>query len=181
MMRRSFTLGMAAGWLCTACAGTRGRQRTEAPTPATTAPVAADTLAQGIVRAVGADPFPQIVLAQAAETGTQDVAIVGGLRGELGALQGAEVRVWGHPVPNPQALPPRAIEATGYEVLGINGARPEVGELFERDGALWLNGKSLVGAPEELKRAAGSKVWIVGRTEDGRLRVQLYGVIAPVR
>lgn len=176
-MRLIIATALAVGWLAASCAGQHRRTHTETATSENT-PDAVNTVAQGTVRAVGADPFAQIVVAQATEVGTRDVAILGRLRGELAALQGAEVRVRGRALANPQGLPPRAIDVVSYQVVAINGAAPEVGQLVERDGVLWLNDKRLVGAPEELKRAVGAKVWVVGRSQGGQLEVQLYGIIA---
>ena len=75
----------------------------------------------------------------------------------------------------------RAIEAAGYEILAINGEKPYVGELVERQGALWLSDKRVLGAPPELTAAVGAKVWILGRSTNGDLEVQVYGIIARSR
>ena len=130
-------------------------------------------MVRGVVAVVGADPLAQVVLG----AGGRDVAIVGVLRAELGTLHGAEVEVRGRTVGNPQGMPPRAVEVARYEIITIAGERPIVGTLEARADDLWLAGRQLLGAPEELRRAVGAKVWVIGRKENGRLVVQSYGVI----
>jgi hypothetical protein len=132
-----------------------------------------DTVVRGVVAVVGADPLAQVVLG----AGGRDVALVGSLRAELGTLHGAEVELSGRAVGNPQGMPPRAIEVARYEIVTIGGERPIVGTLEARADDLWLAGRQLLGAPDELRRAVGAKVWVIGRTEGGRLLVQSYGVI----
>src|SRR5207247_1233568 len=135
--------------------------------PATVQVRAADSVVTGLVAVKGADPFSQVVLSSAPGVPTGEVAVVGALRGELAALHGAEVRVWGRAVANGQPVPRRAIEAAGYEILAINGEKPYVGELVERQGALWLSDKRVLGAPPELTAVVGAKVWILGRSTNG--------------
>jgi hypothetical protein len=132
-----------------------------------------DTVVRGVVAVVGADPLAQVVLG----ADGRDVALVGSLRAELGALHGAEVEVRGRAVPNPQGTPPHAVEVARYEIVTIGGERPIVGTLEARVDDLWLAGWRLLGAPDELRRAVGAKVWVIGKKENGRLVVQSYGVI----
>jgi hypothetical protein len=132
-----------------------------------------DTVVRGVVAVVGADPLAQVVLG----AGGRDVAIVGALRAELGTLHGAEVEVRGRAVGNPQGMPSRAVEVTRFEIVTIAGERPIVGMLEAQADDLWLAGWRLLGAPDELRRAVGAKVWVIGKEEGRRLLVQSYGVI----
>ena len=170
---RITNLALATGWLCAACAGGRGAQPAGSAMPAGEPQSAADTVAQGVVAVTGADPFTQVVASGAAG----EVALTGALREELATLHGAEVRVRGRPMANHQPRPARAVEVTSYEIVAIGGERPYVGELTLGEGGHWLAGMRLVGAPEELSRAVGGKVWVVGRRADGELQVLSYGII----
>ena len=137
----------------------------------------ADTVTRGVVAVVGADPLSQVVVTAAPGPGAREVAVVGPLRDELGALYGAEVEVRGRAVVNGQPVPARAIEVASYEIVSVGGERLVVGVLEVKQGAPWLAGSRLVGAPAELSRAVGAKVWVVGRPSSGRLVVQTYGII----
>lgn len=182
MVGRGFSLVVVVGLSVTCCASRTERQAAPPAAVDTAGPPApntpqvvpsGDTVVRGIVAVVGADPLAQVVLA----SGGRDVAVVGALRAELGTLHGAEVEVRGRPVGNPQGMPSRAIEVTRFEILTIAGERPTVGLLEARADDLWLAGRRLLGAPDELRRAVGAKVWVIGRKEGGRLLVQSYGVI----
>ena len=162
---------------CLACGG-KGKQPPATPVAAPAAPT--DTTVQGIIAVTGADPFSQVVV-KPSGTGMRDVAVVGALRSELGALAGAQVRVRGRAVNNGQPVPPRAVEATGYEIVAIAGAKPVVGTLVARDDALWVDGQRLAGVPAELRQAVGAKVWVVGRGANGELLVLGYGIIVRPR
>ncbi len=59
-----------------------------------------DTIAQGVVRVVGADPMAQVVIRSGADASGTAVGIIGPLRRELATLTGLEVRVWGEAAPN---------------------------------------------------------------------------------
>lgn len=130
------------------------------------------------MQVVGADPFEQVVIAGA--PGVGEVAIQGAPRSELVQLTGAVVRVTGRPTANAQGTPPRAVLVTSYEIVTVNGAVPVVGVLEERGAALWLGGQRLFPVPEELKRAVGAKVWVLGQLGPDGLVVTAYGTIAPV-
>ncbi len=155
------------------------RSQQEAASAADTSPaaIAGDTAAQGIIRSIGADPFAQLVIQPRPGHGEGQVAIAGELSGELAQLQGAEVLVRGSVSPNQPPNPPRAIEVTSYEIVSVGGERPYVGTLEERDGVLMLADLVVVGAPHDLRDAAGGKVWIAGPVSGGSLRVSLYGII----
>ena len=137
-----------------------------------------DTVVQGVVQVVGADPFAQVVIAGA--PGAAEVGIQGATRSELAQLTGAVVRVMGRPIANAQGTPPRAVLVTSYEIVTVNGAAPVVGVLEERGGARWLGGHRLIAVPEELKRAVGAEVWVLGHVGPDGLTVTAYGIIAPV-
>ena len=165
---------LAAGWLCMACGG--GRSHAGA-TPASMQVSGVDSVVQGTVAVKGADPFAQVIVSPTAVVAAREVAVVGPLRAELGALSGAEVRVRGRAVSNGQPVPRRAIAVTSYEIVSINGEKPIVGELVAREGDLWLGGERLSGVPAELHQAVGAKLWVVGRRANGELLVLSYGII----
>jgi hypothetical protein len=160
-------------WLACGC----GRSHAGTATPATVQVTARDSVVEGRVAVKGADPFAQVIVSPVPGAPAGEVAIVGALRSELATLHGAQVRVWGRAVANGQPVPRRAIEATGYEIVAINGERPYVGELVARQGGVWLADKRLVAAPVELLQMVGAKVWVVGRSAGSDLQVQSYGII----
>ncbi len=139
-----------------------------------------DTSAQGIVRAVGPVPTAQLVVRSTTGDAVMQVGIRGPLAEELGALVGAEVRVWGEAVANQPPPPLRAIDVSGYDIVSVSGRKPYVGILSQHDNGLWLNAETvmrLVNVPEELVAGEGAKVWIVGSVDGDLLTVQSYGVI----
>lgn len=136
-----------------------------------------DTIARGVVAVVGADPLSQVTVSVRFGQETRQVAVLGPLRAELGTLHGTAVEIRGTAVANVQPAPPRAVLVTSYEVVAINGERPIVGVLEEKQDGLSVSGTHLVGAPQELAQAVGSKVWVLGRPSNGGIVVQAYGII----
>ena len=105
------------------------------------------------------------------------VNLSGALLPELRRLTGAMVSVQGS---RTAATPLEGFEATADEVTSIDGQRPSVGILQERDGGFTIAGAEtvrLTGVPDGLRRQVGGKVWVVGRQTDTGLQVQSYGVI----
>lgn len=142
------------------------------------APVAqnGDTTVEGTVRRVGSVPLVRTVISGAGGP----VAVTGTLARELAALDGALVRVVGHPQPASPPPPARAVNVTRYTLVSVHGQTPEVGVLIGRNGALWLAGKdtvALTGVPSDFAAHEGDKVYIVGARNNGKLNVQSYGVI----
>lgn len=158
--------------LAAACGGTRPNSQGK---DETLPPAVTETVVRGVVAVVGADPVPQVVVA--AEPGGREVAVIGSLRDELGALSGAEVEVRGRLLQNPLGAPPLAVDVASYEIVLIGGERPIVGTLETRGGDLWLGERRLVSAPRELCDAVGRKVWVVGRPTEGGVTVLSFGVI----
>jgi hypothetical protein len=136
---------------------------------------AADTLVYtGVVQQSGSGIEPTVVLQQ---HGGAPVRLAGDLLAELERLAGGTVRVDGHW----NGAHGGSLDVIDYELLSIAGAVPVVGVLDDRGGSLWLrsgNGVQLLGAPAELREHVGARVWVVGETETGGLRLQSYGVIA---
>jgi hypothetical protein len=136
-----------------------------------------DTVVTGVVASVGADPFMKIVLN--APDGSS-VAVDGDLRGEIGQLVGAELRVWGPAEASAPPPPARAVNARGYEIVMLAGAKPMVGVLGPHGTTLITTSGdtvALMGVPEDLAANAGATVWVVGTEHDGGIGVQSYGVI----
>ena len=105
------------------------------------------------------------------------VNLSGALLPELRRLAGAMVSVQGS---RTAATPLEGFEATAYEVTSIDGQRPSVGILEERDGGFTIVGAETVrlnAIPDALRSQVGAKVWVVGRETDSGLQVQSYGVI----
>ena len=105
------------------------------------------------------------------------VNLSGVLLQELRQLSGATVSVQGSRTTD-TSLP--GFEATAYEVTSIDGERPSVGILQERDGAFTIAGEETVrlnAVPDALRGQVAAKVWVVGRQTDSGLQVQSYGVI----
>ena len=137
--------------------------------------VAQDTLVYtGVVQQSGSGIEPTVVLEQ---QGGAPVRLAGALLPELARLSGGTVRVdglWtaGHG---------GSLDVTRYELLSIGGAVPVVGVLEERSGSLWLRGTSsvqLLAPPADLRNHIGARIWVIGETADGGVRLQSYGVIA---
>jgi hypothetical protein len=162
---RGLGLGIALCMVMNACGGGKS--------PETTPDVQAsqvETL-RGTLALTGNDPVVRVTLRGDSES----VDIVGPLRDELARLTGAVVTVDGH-----RTNGSRSFEAVSYDVVSVNGERPVLGTLVERDGAVWLEGDEairLVNVSDNLRRHLGAKMWIVGtRTAEG-LQPESYGVI----
>lgn len=136
-----------------------------------------DTVVNGVVRSVGADPFAKTVVAT---SDGASVAVSGDLASEIAQLLGAQVRVWGTAEPNAPPPPPRAVDVRGYEILVVGGGKPTVG-ILGPDGrtlnTLTRGTIPLTGVPDDMAAMAGAKVWVVGVEEGGGIAVQSYGVI----
>lgn len=157
----------------TAPLGDSGAVLTE---PAARAVTAAETVATGVVRMVGADPFAQVVL----ESPEGHVALMGALRDEFGALAGATVRVVGAPEPAQPEPPERAIAVRSYEIVSIAGSKPLVGTLLVRGELVWLEADRvyrLDGVPDRVKQLSGARLWVVGHVADSVIHVASYGII----
>jgi hypothetical protein len=108
--------------------------------------------------------------------GRGPMTLVGPLEPELRRLGGATVSVAG----GLAASPPNAFTVSRYDVVSVDGARPAVGTLMNRDGGVWLAGQDtvrLTSVPAALQGKSGAKVWIVGRRTGSELTVQSYGVL----
>lgn len=149
--------------LALACSGNR---TAESPAPG-------DSMV-GTVRIVGSDPLSQVVLDRW-EDG--QLAVLGDLRDEIGGLSGAVLRVAGQVADNVQPTPDRAIRATAYEVLSVQGRHPYVGVLQREGDALTLLGLRLEAGGASLASLQGRRVWVIGTIEQGTLRVEAYGLI----
>lgn len=148
--------------------------------PAPPRPLArGDTVVEGIVAVVGADPLTQVIVQSGAAPDVRAVAVRGPLRDEIAALSGATLRVWGRPVPGQPPPPARAVQASGYEIRAIGGRRPLVG-ILRAAGDVWLDADRpyrLVRVPDALAEMNGAKVWIVGALGGDTLAVETFGVI----
>lgn len=139
-----------------------------------------ETTLEGIVRIVGNDPTPQVVLSVNEGASTAQIALVGELRDELGRLSGVRVAVAGDSVANPQGVPARAVHVTDYDVVSINSEPAYLGVLENRDGVWWLERDEpliLTVLPSDLEGRIGTKLWIAGPLEGKELRVQSYGIV----
>jgi hypothetical protein len=135
---------------------------------------------EGIVRVVGNDPSPQVVLSVGEGAATVQIALVGEYRDELGRLSGVAVTVFGDSVANPQGMPAHAIDVLAYDVLSVNSAPAYLGVLINREGEWWLDREEplrLSLLPSDLDGRVGAKVWVAGPLEGDQLRVQSYGIV----
>lgn len=134
---------------------------------------AADTI-EGTVRQVGNTPFERTVVKGEEASAT----VVGEYEDELTRAAGAQVRVWG--AYRDGDRPGRELEATGYEILSVDGAEPEVGTLEHEDGRGYYLATTegdeipLTGVPGGLGGQVGAKVWVVTGDQGN---VQRYGVL----
>lgn len=163
-------LGLAA---TTIALGACQRQVQVESGPAASDEVAADTL-EGTVRQVGSTPFVRTVVQGADGSGR----VVGRPAEELARLVGAEVRCMGAWVASDE--PGRTFEVASYEIVSVDGDRPEVGWLRRVDDggfALETDGgdrTSLQGVSERLADRVGARIWAV-LGENGT--VQRYGIL----
>jgi hypothetical protein len=149
---------------------------------------------QGVVATFGSEPLVQVVLLrEGAETvmlGRPDGVVdpvddPNHPLAELARLVGATARVVGT-TDAFDAGPMEGFGVTGYEILGIEGARPLAGRLvrgsapegtpdvLEPDGGGPL--RILRGLPAEVP-ADRSRVWILGETRGDTLFVEGFGVL----
>lgn len=134
---------------------------------------AADTI-EGTVRQVGSTPFERTVV----EGEEASATVVGEYEDELTRAVGVRVRAWGSYRDGDR--PERELEATGYEILSVDGAEPEVGTLEHEDGRGYYLATTggdeitLAGVPSRLGGQVGAKIWVV---LGDRGNVQRYGVL----
>lgn len=150
-----------------ACAGS--------PDPQEGSPsVAAPDTVTGSVRQVGNSPFVRTVV-----EGDDTVTVTGDLEPEIRRLSGARVQVTG--TLDSGDGPGPALEAAAYEILSVDGRRPEVGILRSDGDATYLvregeDDLRLRAVSSGLASRTGAKVWVV-TGEDGT--VQRYGILRP--
>lgn len=150
------------------------QSRGETGTAATATPAAAvrDT---GTVAASGVEGMNTLSLSRA---GRPDVGLIGDLLPELRTLTGATITVAGAPG---TGVPGTTIDVSSYEVLEVNGSRAWSGVLVLRDGAWALDRPDsfvrLDAVPAALTNRINSKIWVTGVMENGRVRVQSFGII----
>jgi len=154
-----------------------GHSGAGAPAPRT---ATLDTMVRGVVRVVGADPFPQVVLRP--DDRGAGVGVMGALRAEIGSMDGVEIEARGPAVPNSPPIPPRAVNVREYDVVAIGGTPARSGVLTRHGGAYWLVGSRdsvelATPISEGLSAAVGHRVYVGGILESGKLREQLYGTI----
>lgn len=169
-----------AGWragtflftaLAVACSGSGQTPAPEGEDPADQGSHTIDVV--GIVAVVGNTPFERVVI-RPEDSSAQGVEVRGEYKEELRAVSGAKVHASG-PVSGDSVM-----NVASYEILEIAGHRPVVGILEvehdrvavrSRDGNIrtFIN-----GVPEQLRRQAGAKVWVI--LDEGR-GVQAYGII----
>ncbi len=133
----------------------------------------------GTVQVVGSAPVNVQVVLQP-ESGPA-MRVVGDLASEVANLVSARVTVRGRVSPSPDPIVAREIEATGYEIVAVNGAPVIVGEVISVDGGgsarlRTEDGAEVVvtGAPASFR--VGQKVWVQGPRS---LTVQSYGTLRP--
>ncbi len=133
----------------------------------------------GTIQVVGSAPVNVQVVLQP-EAGPA-MRVVGELAGEVARLGSATVTVRGRVSPSPDPIVAREIEATGYQIVAVNGAPVIVGEVVSVDasGNARLRtedgGEVMVtGAPASFR--VGQKVWIQGPRS---VTVQSYGTLRP--
>ncbi len=170
-MRQGTVVGLAAAAVAIAV-GSACRPRAESP------PIQSNTVTVvGTVASLGPDPVPQIVVQS---EGRAPVAVLGDLKEEIAQLIGLRVRVIGTEGEGP---PPTvsAVVARSYEIMDLNGMPVHMGLLESVDDTLWLvtGAERLVlsGAPEDLRQALGSRIWVAGEVQNQTLRLSAYGVI----
>jgi hypothetical protein len=154
----------------------RTKQVRDQPETATI-PAASETRIEGVAGTMGSDPG--LMIAVRLSNGEQ-VLVNGPLAPEVGRLTGATLVLVG---PVQATTPWRMIVPTGYEVLAIDGQKPQVGVLrVERNGGIWLETSPpirLEGTPDALRAQNGAKVYVLGAVRNGVLMVQSFGVIRP--
>lgn len=143
-------------------------------------PIRADETVTGVPHVVGTDieTWVQVRTDQA-----EALRVVGDLEAEVGALQGARLRLVGARVDHEGIG--AAFHVIDYSILEIGGETPIVGTLLRVDGDFWLAEPDsvggarlqLIGVPSAIGEATGAKIWVVGMRGSSEIRVQSYGVI----
>lgn len=135
--------------------------------------------AEGVVGVTGTDAWSIAVLRT--DDG-RSLGLAGPLEDELRRLSGIRIRVEGRAAGT--AVGP-GLEVEAYELLDVEGRTPHLGILDRGEDGAWVLQRdeeeplSVVGLPDDRVRE-GMKIWVVGRTgDDGRFRVESYGVVAP--
>ena len=138
------------------------------------------SMVRGLVRQVGNVPFERTVIRRPdpVEDEVRTVVVTGPMEPEIRALIGAEVRVWGRRAEAPVPFG-RAIEATGYEILSVDGDVPVAGILRHGEEGWWIEGPEggvlpLSAVPPALAEAADGRIWVVPGEENVVLR---FGVL----
>lgn len=136
--------------------------------------VAAPDSVTGTVRRVGSTPFSRTVV-----EGDDTVTVTGPLEDEVARLSGARVRVYGE-ISTGQ-YPGPTLEAATYEILSVDGERPDVGVLRADSEGLYLEREGrdplrLRAVTSGLESRVGARVWVV-TGEDGVVR--RYGILRP--
>lgn len=152
--------------------GCGGGNSTPDTSPDAQAGSAAMETLQGTVALTGSEPAVMVSL-RLADGGSVD--LVGPLREELGRLSGAVASVRGS-----REAGGRSFTAESYEVVSVNGEKPVVGVMVERDGAIWIDGAEsvrLTAVSDNLRAHMGAKMWVTGPRSGDSLQVQSYGVI----
>lgn len=168
-MKSLVLLGIAWLGLWTACA--REGDRVDAG-PATVGRSGPDTVS-GRVRRAGNVPFVRTLVE--AEEGS--VAVVGEYEREVGRLVGATVQVTGRRAEG--GLGPE-LQATSYQILGIDGEVPTIGRLrWGADGFRLEtpdgHAVPLALVPEGLAELEGARIWVL--LENGA--VTRHGLLRP--
>jgi hypothetical protein len=153
-------------------AATKPSSPSPAPTPSATP---SETVLTGRVVAGGLAADQKTMLQV---EGGGPTTLTGPLEPELRRLSSATVWVAGAPG---AAAPNATFAVSRYEIVSIDGAKPIVGTLASRDGAIWIvaGGDTVKLAPTtpEMRAKVGAKVWIVGRRAGAEMTPQSFGVI----
>ena len=145
---------LVAGALAIACA----REGQVNSGPAQVGKAGPDTVS-GLVRQVGNFPFTRTIV-----VGDDTVAVTGSYEAEITRLAGAQVRITGR-IGEGEGMG-KEMDATSYEILDVDGIRPQVGMLERVDSGYVLRSADgdetrLLGVSERLAAAAGGRVWVV--------------------
>lgn len=171
MTKWTTVLGLAGATALVAAAACTPRGGMESGPGAT----AADTIT-GTVRQVGSTPFVRTIVEH--EDGS--VTVAGPLEAEVSSVVGARVRVWGPPTESEDPRGPH-VQVQGYEILSVDGTRPDVGQLLHEPGRGYYletgagDELPLAGVPDRLAGHVGAKIWVI-RGETGG--VQRYGILS---
>lgn len=133
-----------------------------------------DTIS-GTVRLVGNVPFVRTVVEP--EDGAP-TTVSGPYQPELERLVGAVVRVTGRSGPTDDGRP--GLDATGYEILSVDGERPLVGVLRRDAEGFWLEAPGgdttrVIAVTEPLASRIGYRVWL---TLDENRGVVRYAILS---